>query len=60
MHFTQGIGVSPLEYDFWANVDPKRPYARWDQSVEHVLGDGRQLRTQPFNGYASQVANLYT
>ena len=50
--------VSPLEYDFWANVNPNQPYARWDQSMEHVLGEGRQIRTQAFNGYAGQVSNI--
>ena len=51
--------MSPLEYDFWANVNPSVPYARWDQGVERVLGTGDTVPTQPFNGYAGQVAGLY-
>ena len=52
--------MSPLEYDFWANVNPSVPYARWHQGVERVLGTGDIVPTQPFNGYAGQVAGLYT
>lgn len=52
--------MSPLEYDFWANVNPSVPYARWHQGMERVLGTGDTVATQPFNGYAGQVAGLYT
>ena len=53
--------MQPLEYDFLANVDPKVPYARWNQNVERVLTTGEDitLPTRLFNGYAGQVASLY-
>ena len=52
--------MAPLEYDFWANVIPDYPYARWDQSFEYALGENQKTRTELFNGYASQVADLYS
>lgn len=51
--------VAPLEYDFWANVEPEKPYARWHQSVERVLGEDRTIPTRLYNGYAKQVGGLY-
>ncbi len=51
--------VSPLEYDFWANVDPSTPYARWDQRMELDLGKNRKIPTLKFNGYAGEVSDLY-
>ena len=51
--------MSPLEYDFEANVLPQIPYARWHQSVETLLGESKTVPTLPYNGYADQVASLY-
>ena len=51
--------VSPLEYDFLANVEPNVPYARWDQRFEILLGKTEKKKTKLYNGYAAQVANLY-
>ena len=51
--------MSPLEYDFEANVVPQVPYARWHQSVETRLGENRTVATLLYNGYANQVASLY-
>ncbi len=51
--------MSPLEYDFEANVLPQVPYARWHQSVETLLGENKTVPTLPYNGYADQVASLY-
>jgi len=51
--------ISPLEYDFSANVDPGVPYARWDQRFEILLGKTKNEKTKLFNGYAPQVAQLY-
>ncbi|KMP11360.1 oxidoreductase [Candidatus Nitromaritima sp. SCGC AAA799-C22] len=51
--------VSPLEYDFPANVIPHRPYARWHQEFEHIPGRKGTVNTELFNGYAKQVAHLY-
>jgi len=52
--------VSPLEYDFWANVEPDVPYAKWDQRFEVLLGKTKQEKTMLYNGYAAQVAKLYS
>jgi len=51
--------VSPLEYDFWANVEPDEPYARWNQQFERLLGQEELVPTLPYNGYAKEVARLY-
>ena len=51
--------MSPLEYDFEANVVPEIPYARWQQNVETRLGEEKAVPTLPYNGYAGQVASLY-
>jgi sulfoxide reductase catalytic subunit YedY len=51
--------LSPLEYDFDANVQPDIPYARWHQAFERVPGKEETVKTLPYNGYASQVAGLY-
>jgi sulfoxide reductase catalytic subunit YedY len=51
--------VSPLEYDFPANVIPHRPYARWHQEFERIPGQEETFKTELFNGYAKQVAHLY-
>jgi len=52
-------GVSPLEYDFWANVEPEKPYARWNQQFERLIGQEELVPTLPYNGYAKEVAGLY-
>jgi len=50
------------EYGFYSNVNPNRPHPRWSQAVESRL-DGSfptpSIRTEMFNGYAEQVADLY-
>jgi sulfoxide reductase catalytic subunit YedY len=51
--------VSPLEYDFPANVIPHQPYARWHQEFERIPGQKGTVKTKLFNGYAKQVAHLY-
>lgn len=51
--------VSPLEYDFDANVIPEIPYARWHQEFERIPGKEDRVKTKPFNGYANEVAQLY-
>jgi len=52
--------VSPLAYDFWANVEPAVPYAKWDQRFEILLGKTKKEKTKLYNGYAAQVAKLYS
>jgi len=48
------------EYGFWANVNPKVSHPRWSQASEEVVGTGKRVPTQLFNGYADYVADLYT
>jgi sulfoxide reductase catalytic subunit YedY len=49
------------EYGFWANVNPQVPHPRWSQATEELIGtNGRRVPTQLYNGYAEQVAGLYT
>ena len=51
--------LTPNEYGFWANVNPKAPHPRWSQASERVLGTDKRVPTQLFNGYGAFVAELY-
>jgi sulfoxide reductase catalytic subunit YedY len=48
------------EYGFYANVNPEVDHPRWSQATERRIGEFRRRRTLMFNGYADQVASLYT
>ncbi len=51
------------EYGFFANVNPEVDHPRWSQASERRIGAGlfaARQPTLPFNGYASQVASLYS
>ncbi|MEI8144205.1 MAG: protein-methionine-sulfoxide reductase catalytic subunit MsrP [Alphaproteobacteria bacterium] len=48
------------EYGFWANVNPRVDHPRWSQASEELIGTGNRVPTQLFNGYAAEVAQLYT
>jgi sulfoxide reductase catalytic subunit YedY len=48
------------EYGFYANVNPKVAHPRWSQATERRIGELSRRDTLPFNGYAEQVASLYT
>lgn len=48
------------EYGFWANVNPEVDHPRWSQATERDIGLDERIPTQLFNGYAEQVAHLYT
>ena len=53
---------NPREYGFYGNVNPAVDHPRWSQASERVIGTGfiaKRRQTQPFNGYADQVASLY-
>ena len=53
---------APREYGFFANVNPDVDHPRWSQKRERRIGAGSfwdRQPTQPFNGYAGQVAHLY-
>lgn len=60
---------APREYGFYSNVNPQVSHPRWSQATERRLdGDVKGLaalfadkqETQMFNGYAEEVAGLYT
>ena len=48
------------EYGFYANVNPAVDHPRWSQASERRIGEFFKRKTLPFNGYADQVASLYT
>jgi sulfoxide reductase catalytic subunit YedY len=53
----------PSEYGFYANVNPEVSHPRWSQARERPIGAGLFASKKPtlmFNGYADQVASLYT
>jgi len=53
--------TTPHEYGFYANVNPNVPHPRWSQARERRLpGLFATTPTQMFNGYADEVASLYT
>jgi sulfoxide reductase catalytic subunit YedY len=52
--------IAPDEYGFYANVNPEVPHPRWSQSSERRIGETGRRKTLLFNGYADQVASLYT
>ena len=51
--------LAPNEYGFWANVNPDVDHPRWSQATERMLGTGKRVATQLYNGYGEQVAYLY-
>ncbi|MEM7255343.1 MAG: protein-methionine-sulfoxide reductase catalytic subunit MsrP [Pseudomonadota bacterium] len=50
----------PNEYGFYSNVNPEVDHPRWSQRKERRIGEWRKRKTLMFNGYADQVASLYT
>jgi sulfoxide reductase catalytic subunit YedY len=56
---TWNIAV-PNEYGFYANVNPEVDHPRWSQARERRIGELFRRKTLMFNGYADQVASLYT
>jgi sulfoxide reductase catalytic subunit YedY len=48
------------EYGFYSNVNPEVDHPRWSQRSERRIGEFRRRPTLPFNGYAEEVAGLYT
>lgn len=62
MPITTWAKTNPREYGFYANVNPNVDHPRWTQSSEKRIGAGLfagRVKTQMFNGYAEQVAQLY-
>ncbi|MDO8716831.1 MAG: protein-methionine-sulfoxide reductase catalytic subunit MsrP [Dehalococcoidales bacterium] len=54
------MNASPSEYGFYANVNPDVSHPRWSQASERRIGELTRRKTLPFNGYAEDVAHLYT
>ena len=52
--------AAPNEYGFYSNVNPDVPHPRWSQASERRIGETDRRPTLMFNGYADQVASLYT
>ena len=52
------------EYGFYANVNPEVHHPRWRQDMERrlpqTLFSRQYIETRLFNGYADQVASLYS
>jgi sulfoxide reductase catalytic subunit YedY len=53
-------GMAPNEYGFYSNVNPQKDHPRWSQASERRIGEFRKRPTLMFNGYADQVASLYS
>lgn len=55
--------LQPSEYGFYSNVNPAVDHPRWSQKFERRLPSSlfspNRIPTEPFNGYAEQVASLY-
>ncbi len=63
MPATTWAKMAPKEYGFYANVNPDVDHPRWSQATERHIGGSlfdQRRPTLPFNGYAQQVASLYT
>jgi sulfoxide reductase catalytic subunit YedY len=56
--------ANPREYGFYSNVNPAVDHPRWSQATERRIGESglftKRRPTLLFNGYADQVASLYT
>ena len=52
------------EYGFYSNVNPEVDHPRWSQATERRIGEdglfAKKRKTLMFNGYESQVGQLYT
>ena len=55
--------LQPSEYGFYANVNPNVHHPRWRQNSEKAISDSlfpKRRETDLFNGFADEVASLYT
>lgn len=62
MPLTTWMKAGPTEYGFFANVNPTVDHPRWTQSSERPIGGGLfggRIKTKMFNGYESEVGQLY-
>ena len=51
---------APREYGFYSNVNPEVSHPRWSQSKERLIGNFLKHKTLMLNGYADEVASLYS
>ena len=51
---------APDEYGFYSNVNPEVDHPRWTQATERRIGEFLKRKTLMFNGYADQVASMYS
>ena len=54
------MAAAPNEYGFYANVNPEVNHPRWSQASERRISEGSRRETVMFNGYADEVAGLYS
>jgi sulfoxide reductase catalytic subunit YedY len=54
------MAAAPHEYGFYANVNPDVSHPRWSQATERRIGETKRRQTLLFNGYAEEVAHLYS
>ena len=52
--------ANPREYGFYSNVNPEVDHPRWSQAKERRIGELGLRKTLMFNGYGSEVAQLYS
>lgn len=52
--------AAPGEYGFYSNVNPTVDHPRWSQADEQRIGEFKRHPTLMFNGYADEVAHLYS
>lgn len=52
--------AAPREYGFYSNVNPEVDHPRWSQARERRIGEFFKRPTLMFNGYAEEVASLYS
>lgn len=52
--------AAPGEYGFYSNVNPRVNHPRWSQETERRIGEFNRRDTLIFNGYADQIAHLYS
>jgi methionine sulfoxide reductase catalytic subunit len=57
---TSWSDATPNEYGFYANVNPTVDHPRWSQAKERRIGEFLKRPTLLFNGYADQVASMYS
>ncbi|WP_457096056.1 protein-methionine-sulfoxide reductase catalytic subunit MsrP [Lysobacter sp. P5_B9] len=66
MPFTSWNDAQSSEYGFFSNVNPSVDHPRWSQKTERRIAGtqsklfAERIPTRMFNGYADQVAGLYT